>query len=196
MEENVDFSFDLPEKADIHLFIFPYLEKFLIIDLRSDSTHIPTVKLLSMREVFDEDFYKQVEGEFSQLLRKREGVFLNLMSLPLRLQTLLQEKGIQAVLERIGRGEKLSPSSSISVFICAGQVLSTADAQLAKAVKEIFGPEAQEPLVDSCIKSLQELFREERGRAKEMERQELRDTIEGRSDSYLTLWQDEPPAQK
>ena len=53
-------------RPDIQLCLFPHLPEFLVIDSREEN---PCVLLLNTNDVFDEEFYRTVESEFSETLR-------------------------------------------------------------------------------------------------------------------------------
>ena len=69
------------ERPEIQLCIFPHLPEFLVIDSRQQN---PQVMLLNTEDVFDEEFYRAVEAEFSETLRaSKEFLFSHFINLPI-----------------------------------------------------------------------------------------------------------------
>ena len=174
------------ERADISLCIFPHLREFMAVDLRNDDTR---VTLLSTSEVFGSNFIAGVEEGFSQILREStEHPFAHLIDLPLRVEELIREAGMQSILDQLGGGGD-EDFPTVAVFIIGGATLSMTSDQITEAFQAMLGDKADSATISECSKLLDRLVVEERQVVKTIDRQELRDALEGQSPNFFTLWE-------
>ena len=97
------FNSQLPdgEKPDIQLCIFPHLKEFIAIDSREQP---PQILLLSTENIFIEEFYKNVEADFSEVLREENPFpFAHFINLPLRLEEIVRETAMTFILDSLGQ---------------------------------------------------------------------------------------------
>ncbi len=187
MEELYDLGQRSPESTDINLWIFPHLKEFLTIDLRWDT---PTATVLNTADVFSEAFFTQIERDFGQMLREiADYPFAHLLDLPLRVEELVRETGMQSILERLGRRGKGDEYPTVAVFIVSGAALTMDAQQIDSAFRSILGDGADPALVLECSKLLERLIAEEHKVVKRIGRQELREALEEQSPNFFTLWE-------
>ena len=178
------------ESADIHISIFPHLDEFMAIDLRN--TEEPEVRVVSTGEFLTPDYYQELERKISEMLRAPGPPFLTLMALPARIQALLQQKGIERLaklFEGKGQGQK---ESRVSLFLCAGPVLTMGDDDITTALNGFFQDRLPAAFVDKCGSTFRRLLDREKEMVLQRERDELRRAVLGDSDQFFTLWQDRP----
>lgn len=187
MEELFDLGQTGSEHTDISLCIFPHLKEFLAIDLRWDS---PRVELLDVGDVLDDSFFTKVEQDFSRILREStEYPFAHLIDLPLRVEELVRETGMLAILRRLGEGAKDEELPTVAVFIISGAALAMNSDQISLAVQSLLGERADQPTALECSRMLERLLFKEQEVVKRIDRQELREALEDQSPNYFTLWE-------
>ncbi|MSQ25306.1 MAG: hypothetical protein EXR49_03385 [Dehalococcoidia bacterium] len=179
--------------ADIHISLFPNLHQFMVIDVRDLAD--PKVRVVDTTELLTPEYYREIEEEFSGLLRMEGAPFLNLMLLPARLQAMLQQKGMAALAQMFGDPSAGEERNRISLFICSGAILTMKPREMAAAMDAFFGNRVLTSFVDECTKTLLRLLDAERTQLAKKERDELRRAVLGESEQFLTLWQN-PPGQE
>ena len=184
---------DSVEDADIHICIFPHLDEFMVLDVRDPQR--PEVRVVAAGELLTPGYYREVEREFSRMLRSEEAPFFNLMVLPQRLEVFLRWKGMEGLTEMFRAGDPTAEGRRISVFLCGGPVLAMSDEELSGALNGFFeGKEGKLPalLIEEYGSTFRRLLEMERGHVRKGELNELRRAIEGRSSQFYTLWQNRP----
>ncbi|MBI4338097.1 MAG: hypothetical protein HY683_09760 [Chloroflexi bacterium] len=180
-----------PEEGtvDLGVCIFPHLDEFLVVDLRDEETTAPSVKLLRAQEALDEEFYHQVEAQFSQMLREKTQPFANLMSMPLRLEGMIREEGLAALVRKVtGHGFE-GQRPRVAVFLFAGDLVHANAEQLAHAAQQMVGTKGSPPLVEQVSQHLQRLIKQERSFVRQEEKDQLRRMVQGQADEFISLWE-------
>ena len=186
MEELFDLGQRGPERADISLCIFPHIKDFLAIDLRGEN---PQVTLLNAAEVFGYSFFSRVEESFSQTLREStEYPFAHLIDLPLRVEELVREMGMLAILERLDSKGMEDEFPTVAVFIISGAALSMNSQQISTAFRSLLGEDTDQAIVLEYSNTLERLISEEHKMVKLIDREELREALEEQSPNFFTLW--------
>lgn len=148
------------ENPDLQLYIFPHLQEFLTIDLREEQ---PQLLLLNTADVFDEEFFKSVETEFSQTVREENQFpFAHLINLPLRLEEIIRGIAMTAILERLGidpDDEEQVPS--VVVFVISGGALTMHSEKLIESLRNFLLSFSEEPAVTQWTDVLSRLVSEE-----------------------------------
>jgi hypothetical protein len=178
--------------AELTLCFFPHLPEFVVVDARAGLPLRPRVTVLRAEDVLDADFYKQVEADFSQLLRRTEQPFLKLMGLPQEVEGLVRMHGLRAILERLGdpAGSKAADlTSTVAVFFCAGPFLALEGDRMREAVKNMFGTQLSGEALAACANAIVRLADQERLALGQAPSADLSDLIRGDNDRYATLWQ-------
>ena len=187
MEELFDLGQKGPERTDISLWIFPHLREFLAVDLRWDP---PQATLLNTADVFGDNFFSSIEGGFSHILREHiDYPFAHLIDLPLKIEELVRETGMLAILERLGRKGAEDEFPTVGVLIVSGAALTMNPEQIELAFRSLLGEEADPAIIQECSDMLGKLLVAEHEVVKRLDRQELREAMEEQSPMYLTLWE-------
>jgi hypothetical protein len=184
------FNAQLPggERPDIQLCIFPHLREFLVIDLRPQQ---PRVLLLNTADVFNSDFYRSVEAEFSEALREEtEFPFAHLINLPLRLEEAVRETAMTFILDRLGintDGDEQIPT--VVVFIVSGGALAVHSERVLDGLRELLRDRPAGPAPSAWDEVLSRLVSEENNFVQKLNRVELTEALSGDSPDYFTLWE-------
>lgn len=188
MEELFDLGQESLEHTDISLCIFPHLQEFLAVDLRWGA---PRVRLLNTSETFGGSFFQQVEQGFSKTLREPTAhLFAHLLDLPLRVEELVRDAGMTAIMDTLGHTEKETDEfPTVAVFIISGGALSMDSDQVALAFRHLLGECAEPAFLQECSERLHGLMAQERDVVKRIDQQELREALEEQSPNYFTLWE-------
>ena len=114
---------------DIRIAIFPHLREFIVIDTRR---HPAEVIRMSTDEVFDGDYYREVEREFAGALREGHNhPFLHLMHLPNQVDEMVRGVAMNRIMARLGvdfhREDELP---EVVVFVISGPPLALPVEQL------------------------------------------------------------------
>lgn len=106
-------------RPDITLAIFPHLREFIAVDLRPTPAR---VRLMSADEVFNDEYFREVESEFGAALREGgEHPFAHMMSLPTLMDDILRGVAMNVILDRLGvdfHDEEQLPE--VVVFVISG----------------------------------------------------------------------------
>ena len=164
------------ERADIHLYIFPHIQEFLAIDLRES---VPQVSLLDSGEIFDGEFYRTVEEEFSYTLREKTAFpFDHLINLPLRVEEIVRGVAMTAILDRMGMDpEEEEEMPAVVVFIISGAALSMHLDQLMESFRKLLGPPAEGLTIKRWEGVFNRLVREEHNAVKKLSHHDLAEAI-------------------
>ena len=134
------FNPGLPEGGypEIQLCIFPHLRELLVFDARADERQ---VHLLKSEDVFNEDFFRMVEAEFSQALREpAEFPFSHLMNLPMHLEDAIRDIAMTIILERLGVSMEDEDLPGVVVYVVSGGALSTQSDLVLEGLKNCSTP--------------------------------------------------------
>lgn len=175
--------------ANIHVTIFPNLDRFLLIDVRD--TDKPLVRVVHTDELLTPEYYAEIERRFTELLRATdEAPFQKLILLPARVQAMLQEHGMSALASLCSGKDPAVQGGQLSVFLCTGSILNMARPELEAAMDSFLQGAYSAEFVARCKETFVGLLEEERGRIADQERDELRRAVIGQDEQFLTLWQD------
>jgi hypothetical protein len=176
------------ERSDIQLCIFPHLREFLVIDLRPET---PRVLLLNTADVFNSEFYRSVEAEFSEALREEtEFPFAHLINLPLRLEEAVRETAMSYILDHLGintDGDEQIPT--VVVFIVSGGALAVHSERVIDGLRELLRTRQAGPAPSAWDEVLSRLVSEENNFLQKLNRVELTEALSGDSPDYFTLWE-------
>lgn len=183
------FNSPLPggKRPDIHLCIFPHLKDFLAIDLRDER---PRLLFLNTSEVFNQDFFENVEAEFSHMVREESDFpFAHLINLPLRMEEIIREVAMASILERLGVQPDDDEVPSVVVFIISGGALAMQSEQLLDGLKELLGESPGEPAIEEWEALFARLVAAEHAALQQVNQQELSEALTGDSPDFFTLWE-------
>ena len=183
-------QFQMEADAEIYLSIFPHVDEFFLLDVRSDLPGGPMARLLKVAEVLGDDYLQEIEQRFSQMLREKPG-FLNLLRVPERIGYSIQRRMVRRILRQGLPPERLGATPKVTMFIATGQALDMPRKNLEAGLKRVMGQDADPLLLSYCIASLTSLFDKERQALKAVEQDRMREVIRGDSPLYRSLWEKE-----
>ena len=188
MEELFKGQWPEGERPDIQLYIFPHLQEFITVDLRET---VPQVSLLNTGDLFNEEFFRCVETEFSQAIREgTEYPFSHLMNLPMRLEESIRGMAMNFILERLGMDpEDEEELPSVLVFVISGGALSLHSEKLVKSLQEFLGGSSDASALSEWSAVIARLVEEESTVLKKLSQQDLAEAIPGDAPDYFTLWE-------
>lgn len=176
------------EHPDIMLYIFPHLKEFLVVDLRGDCSE---VLLMNSEEVFDGEFFRGLEEEFSRTLRECNVFpFAHIMNLPLRMEEVVRNVAMSSILERLGvdtfDDENLP---AVVVFIISGGALAMHSDKLVNSLHDLLDTHPGGSDIAQWEKVISRLVREENQVLQDLSYQELNEALRDDSPDYFTLWE-------
>ncbi len=171
--------------AEFHVTIFPHLEEFLVIDARDLAR--PQLRMLNVKDLLTPEHLRELEQGFAQLLRTPGPPFLNMMALPARVQTLLQQAG-GAHLGKMLSADAGEGQQRISLFICAGPIVTMSPEELEAAFTGFFGNAVPQAFAQECKGAFLQMLRQERTHIEQAEREELRRAVLGETGDFYTMW--------
>jgi len=175
-------------RPDIQLCIFPHLAEFLVIDSREDE---PQVLLLNTDDVFDEEFYRTVEAEFSETLRSSSDfLFSHFMNLPISVEESVRDIAMTFILDRLGvQVEKEDEIPSVVVYVVSGGALTSHAQKILDGLKELIHTSFRGPELDRWGETIADLVERETVIMRKVNEQQLADALKSDSPDYFTLWE-------
>ncbi len=178
----------LPEGGypEIQLCIFPHLQEFLVFDARADESQ---VQLLRADEVFNEEFFRMVENEFSQSLRETaEFPFSHLMNLSMHLEDTIRDIAMTVILERLGVAMEDDELPGVVVYVVSGGALSTQSDLVMEGLKELLDSHFSESVAGQWSGKIAEMVTAEKDILQKLSKQQLTEALRGDTPDYFTLW--------
>jgi len=175
-------------RPDIQLCIFPHLAEFLVIDSREDE---PQVLLLNTDDVFDEEFYRTVEAEFSETLRSSSDfLFSHFMNLPISVEESVRDIAMTFILDRLGvQVEKEDEIPSVVVYVVSGGALTSHAQKILDGLKELIHTSFRGPELDRWGETIADLVERETVIMRKVNEQQMADALKSDSPDYFTLWE-------
>ena len=184
------FSPHLPGGArpGIQLCIFPHLPEFLVIDSREED---PQVMLLNTDDVFDEEFYRTVEAEFSETLRSSSDfLFSHFMNLPVSIEESVRDIAMTFILDRLGvQVDNEDEIPSVVVYVVSGGALTSHAQNILDGLKELIHSSFQGPESDRWGETIADLVERETVIMQKVNEQQMADALKSDSPDYFTLWE-------
>ena len=173
---------------DIQLCIFPHLPEFLVIDSREEN---PQVMLLKTDDVFDEEFYRTVESEFSDTLRSSsEFLFSNFINLPVSIEESVREIAMTFILNRLGvQMDDEDEIPSVVVYVVSGGALASHAGMILDGLTDLIRSRSKEAELDHWQETIAELVERETAIIQKANEQQMEDALNGDSPDYFTLWE-------
>ncbi|PCJ72688.1 MAG: hypothetical protein COA56_15485 [Dehalococcoidia bacterium] len=175
-------------RPDIQLCIFPHLAEFLVIDSREDE---PQVLLLNTDDVFDEEFYRTVEAEFSETLRSSSDfLFSHFMNLPISVEESVRDIAMTFILDRLGvQVENEDEIPSVVVYVVSGGALTSHAQKILDGLKELIHTSFRGPELDRWGETIADLVERETVIMRKVNEQQMADALKSDSPDYFTLWE-------
>jgi hypothetical protein len=175
-------------RPDIQLCIFPHLPEFLVVDSRAEN---PQVLVLNTDDVFDDEFYRTVESEFSESLRSpSEFVFSHLINLPIIVEETVRDIAMTLILDRLGvQVDDEDEIPSVVVYVVSGGALSTHTGKILEGLKDLIHSSFKGSESDWWEHTITDLVQRETAILKKLNEQQVAEALKGDSPDYFTLWE-------
>ena len=175
-------------RPDIQLCIFPHLPEFLVVDSRAEN---PQVLVLNTDDVFDDEFYRTVESEFSESLRSPgEFVFSHLINLPIIVEETVRDIAMTLILDRLGvQVDDEDEIPSVVVYVVSGGALSTHTGKILEGLKDLIHSSFKGSESDLWEHTITDLVQRETAILKKLNEQQVAEALKGDSPDYFTLWE-------
>ena len=175
-------------RPDIQLCLFPHLPEFLVIDSREKN---PRVLLLNTNDVFDEEFYRTVESEFSETLRASSNfLFSHFMNLPVSIEESVRDIAMTFILDRLGvQIESDDDIPAVVVYVVSGGALTSHAGKILDGLSDLIGSVSDVAESDYWTETLANLIQRETDIVQQMSEQQMEDVLKGDSPDYFTLWE-------
>ncbi len=175
-------------RPDIQLCIFPHLPEFLVIDSREEN---PQVLLLNTDDVFDEEFYRTVESEFSEALRSSsESLFSHFINLPITIEETVRDIAMTYILDRLGvQVDDEDEIPSVVVYVVSGGALATHAGKILEGLKDMIHSSFTGSESDRWGDTIADLVERESVILQKLTEQQVAEALKGDSPDYFTLWE-------
>ena len=175
-------------RPGIQLCIFPHLPESLVIDSREDD---PQVMLLNTDDIFDEEFYRTVEAEFSETLRSSSDfLFSHFMNLPVSIEESVRDIAMTFILDRLGvHVDNEDEIPSIVVYVVSGGALTSHAQNILDGLKELIHSSFQGLESDRWGETIADLVERETVIMQKVNEQQMADKLQSDSPDYFTLWE-------
>ena len=175
-------------RPDIQLCLFPHLPEFLVIDSREEN---PRVLLLNTNDVFDEEFYRTVESEFSDELRgSSDFLFSHFMNLPVSIEESVRDIAMTFILDRLGvQVDSEEDIPAVVVYVVSGGALTSHAGKILDGLSDLIGSVSTVAEADYWGNMLADLIQRETDIIQQVNEQQMEDVLKGDSPDYFTLWE-------
>jgi len=176
------------ERPEIQLCIFPHLPEFLVIDSRQQN---PQVMLLNTEDVFDEEFYRAVEAEFSETLRaSKEFLFSHFINLPITTEETVRDIAMTFILDRLGvQVDDEDDIPSVVVYVVSGGALTTHSGKILDGLNDLIQNSLESPESEEWSQTIAGLIDRETIIMQKLNEQQMADSLKSDSPDYFTLWE-------
>ncbi len=175
-------------RPDIQLCIFPHLPEFLVIDSREEN---PQVLLLNTDDVFDEEFYRAVESEFSEALRSSsEFLFSHFINLPIIIEETVRDIAMSFILDRLGvQVDEDDEIPTVVVYVVSGGALAAHTGKILAGLKDLIHASFKGSESDQWGDIIADLVERETVILQKLNEQQVAEALKGDSPDYFTLWE-------
>ena len=176
------------ERPEIQLCIFPHLPEFLVIDSRQQN---PQVMLLNTEDVFDEEFYRAVEAEFSETLRaSKEFLFSHFINLPITTEETVRDIAMTFILDRLGvQVDDEDDIPAVVVYVVSGGALTTHSGKILDGLNDLIQNSLESPESEEWSQTIANLIDRETIIMQKLNEQQMADSLKSDSPDYFTLWE-------
>ena len=175
-------------RPDIQLCIFPHLAEFLVIDSREEN---PQVLVLHTDDVFNEQFYRTVESEFSEALRSSgEFFFSHLINLPIVIDEIVRDIAMTFILDRLGlQVDDEDKIPSVVVYVVSGGALAAHTGRILAGLNDLIHSSFIGSEADWWEHTIADLVERETAILQKLNERQVAEALKGDSPDYFTLWE-------
>ena len=175
-------------RPDIQLCIFPHLPEVLVIDSREDN---PRVSVLNTDDVFNEEFYRAVESEFSEALHSSsEFLFSHLINLPIIVEETVRDIAMTFILDRLGvQLDDEDEIPSVVVYVVSGGALAAHTGRILEGLRDLIHASFKGSESDRWEHTISDLVERETAILQKLNEQQVVEAFKGDSPDYFTLWE-------
>ena len=147
--------------------------------------------LLNTDDIFDEEFYRTVEAEFSETLRSSSDfLFSHFMNLPVSIEESVRDIAMTFILDRLGvQVDNEDEIPSIVVYVVSGGALTSHAQNILDGLKELIHSSFQGPESDRWGETIADLVERETVIMQKVNEQQMADALNSDSPDYFTLWE-------
>ena len=175
-------------RPDIQLCLFPHLPEFLVIDSRQENPH---VLVLNTDDVFNEEFYRTVESEFSEALRASSNfLFSHFMNLPVSIEESVRDIAMTFILDRLGvQVDHEDDLPAVVVYVVSGGALTSHGGKILEGLRDLISSASNGAESDYWSDTLADLVQRETDIMEHLNEHQMEDALKGDSPDYFTLWE-------
>ncbi len=146
--------------------------------------------LLNTDDIFDEEFYRTVEAEFSETLRSSSDfLFSHFMNLPVSIEESVRDIAMTFILDRLGvQVDNEDEIPSVVVYVVSGGALTSHAQNILDGLKELIHSSFQGPESDRWGETIADLVERETVIMQKVNEQQMADALKSDSPDYFTLW--------
>ena len=147
--------------------------------------------LLNTDDIFDEEFYRTVEAEFSETLRSSSDfLFSHFMNLPVSIEESVRDIAMTFILDRLGvQVDNEDEIPSIVVYVVSGGALTSHAQKILDGLKELIHTSFRGPELDRWGETIADLVERETVIMRKVNEQQMADALKSDSPDYFTLWE-------
>ena len=147
--------------------------------------------LLNTDDVFNEEFYRTVESEFSEALRASSNfLFSHFMNLPVSIEESVRDIAMTFILDRLGvQVDHEDDLPAVVVYVVSGGALTSHSGKILDGLRELIRSASSGAESDYWSDTLADLVRRETDIMEHLNEQQMEDALKGDSPDYFTLWE-------
>jgi hypothetical protein len=179
-------------ESSVTLCFFPHLGEFIAVDARKTLPDGPAVHVLSLENIFTDEFRSSVESGFAALLSKEGAGLMDMIGLPQEVESLVRVESMKRVIKNLNDAAGVPEAAmdgGISVLFFARALLSVGQEQLEAAMQDLFGDLLTDSQMIRLHRELDRLISGERETEGRVRHREMAQLITGEAGQFLTLWQ-------
>ncbi len=147
--------------------------------------------LLNTDDVFDEEFYRTVESEFSETLRSSsEFLFSHFMNLPISIEESVRDIAMTFILDRLGvQVDDEDEIPSVVVYVVSGGALTSHSEKILDGLKDLIDTSSRSLEAEHWEDTIADLVERESVIMQKVNERQMEDALKGDSPDYFTLWE-------
>ena len=147
--------------------------------------------LLNTDDIFDEEFYRTVEAEFSETLRSSSDfLFSHFMNLPVSIEESVRDIAMTFILDRLGvQVDNEDEIPLVVAYVVSGGALTSHAQNILDGLKELIHSSFQGPESDRWGETIADLVERETVIMQKVNEQQMAGALKSDSPDYFTLWE-------